>query len=217
MGRVAQPARAGRRPAWLLAGLAAAALATAGLALGGALWPGYDPVAQTVSELVARGAPHRAAMIGVFVVYNALLIGFGRGLQRRARTCGPGGAWGVRGGGRVVALGALGLALLALPKDPTGAARTAVGTAHLVLAGGMAALSAAAALSCGLWWRTQPGCGRLSALSLACGGVAVALAAATGVAMAYGVAAGLFERLLIGSYLVWMGAVSYELGVKNEA
>ena len=122
--------------------------------------------------------------------------------------------WLARGANRVLVLGVLGLVILALPMDAIGAERTAVGLAHTVLAGSMAVAATGAALFCGLGWRAA-GAERLSRWSLAAAGVMALFAFLTLVAVRASVGTGLAERLLVGSYLVWMGGVGRELGITN--
>jgi len=224
----------------LACGVAAAGLGAVGILFGGVLWPGYDPLVQTVSQLVARDAPQRLELMAWFVVYNGWLLAFGVGLRRgawrrpqpRMGTGAAGGEWRVagqegpadgaaqgeawlrRGANRVVILGVLGLVLLALPVDPAGAERTVVGLGHGVVAAGMTAAAAEAALFCGLGWQAA-GAARLGRWSLAAAGLMALFAALTFAALYANGPAGLAERLLIGSYLVWMGGLGRELGIRN--
>jgi hypothetical protein len=69
------------------------------------LWPGYDPAAQTVSELSAVGAPTRPQWVVLALVYTALVMGFGRGVWMAA-----GGDRRLRAAGWLIAIyGALGV------------------------------------------------------------------------------------------------------------
>lgn len=193
------------------AGVAAAVITIPALVLGGARWPGYDPLTQTVSQLVAHGAPTRGPLTAVFAVYNGLLLGFGLALAGAAgvvRSARPG--WGRAAGRRVVALALLGWLLLLLPVDRPGVARSATGVAHAVVAGGMAVLAVAVALQGGRWLRAAGlgGHGRLSRLMA---GLMAACAVWTFVALQRGGPAGLAERLLIGCYELWMAVVALRL------
>jgi hypothetical protein len=48
--------------------------------LGAIVWQGYSSTSQTISELYAIGAPSRALVAPLMVVYNLLLYGFGVGV-----------------------------------------------------------------------------------------------------------------------------------------
>jgi hypothetical protein len=195
--------------------MAAAVMAPAGLLAAESMWPDYDPVQQTVSELVARDAPFRGSLSLFFVLYNALLIAFGVGLSEVAvaweRARGLPGRYGRLSGRAVMRLGILGVALLALPMDPAGSDYTPVGIAHTIVAGLMAVLAGAAALSAGLWLRGGPGLGRYSRFSLAVTTVMALFGAATVVAVRANAAGGLAERLIIFTFEVWMLVMGWKL------
>jgi hypothetical protein len=53
--------------------------------LAGLLYGGYDPVDQTISELSARGAPTRPLLATLGPVWSGLLIAFGIGVLRAAK------------------------------------------------------------------------------------------------------------------------------------
>ncbi len=40
------------------------------VALGGAIRPGYSHIAQAVSELIETGAPNKALLDALFIIYN---------------------------------------------------------------------------------------------------------------------------------------------------
>jgi hypothetical protein len=65
--------------------------------LGALAWPGYSLASQTISELYAIGAPSRALVATLMVVYNLLLYAFGVGV------------WLSAGGRRALRLAAVGL------------------------------------------------------------------------------------------------------------
>jgi len=44
------------------------------MVLGGAIRPGYSHIAQAVSELIETGAPNKALLDALFIIYN-LLVG----------------------------------------------------------------------------------------------------------------------------------------------
>ena len=196
----------------LWAGVAAAIIATLGLGLAGARWPGYNPLTQTVSELVARSAPHRLPLSAVFVLYNGLLIGFGRALGQTAVVLTPFAPdWGERSGRRVIALGLLGWLLLLLPVDPPGMGRTVTGLTHSAVAAGMTVMAFAAVFMGGRWLRGVAGLETYDRFSRLVAGLIVVCAAWTLVALQRDGWAGLAERSLIGAYELWMTAVALRL------
>lgn len=52
--------------------------------IGAAKWEGYNPISQAVSELFAVGAPSRALVVPLLLVYTALLYAFGIGVWMSA-------------------------------------------------------------------------------------------------------------------------------------
>jgi len=52
--------------------------------LGTLLWPGYGSLSQTVSELSAIDAPSRAAMVPLSIAYGLLVVAFGLGVRATA-------------------------------------------------------------------------------------------------------------------------------------
>jgi hypothetical protein len=191
-----------------LGGMVAALMAPVGFLAGGAIWPGYDHATQTVSELVARDAPHRFTMAAFFAIYNGLLLGFGLALYDLARewerTRGLPARDGLLSGGHVVALAVLGLALLALPMDPVGGGRTPIGLAHTIVASLMALLAGLATGLGGRWLRHAPGLESYNRFSLAATAAIALFGALTFLAFQLDVWPGLMERLIIGAYEVWM-------------
>lgn len=86
-------------------------------------FPGYDPLAQNISELSALGSPSRALALALLPVQTALMVAFGVGVWRAAR--------GRRSlhvaGGFLVACGIVGL--LSLPFPMTSRALLVAGSA----------------------------------------------------------------------------------------
>ncbi len=78
-----QPAQ-GARLSWRRILLACGALSSlyyvAVTIIGAMNWQGYDAMSQTVSELFAIGAPSRALLVPLLLVYTVLLYAFGAGV-----------------------------------------------------------------------------------------------------------------------------------------
>jgi len=195
--------------------LAAALLAPAIVWWGGARWtahhrPAFDHATQAISELVARDAPDRVAVSALFLIYSGLLLAFGVALRDAARGRGPAGRCGVWAGDRVVALAALGVLLLAVPMDPAGGPRSPTGLAHAFIAGLMAVAAASAALWGGRWLGQEPGMAAYARLSRATVGLMILFGLLTVAGSRLGLL-GLMERLLTGTFEVWMGVVAVGL------
>jgi len=174
------------------------------VALGGAIRPGYNHLANAVSELIETGAPNKALLDALFIIYNLLLGLFGFRIlfwtSHKSHRMNRFAAW------TLIVTAFLGLLMpLAFPMDPRGMPVTFVGTMHLVLAGLSSLGTMLAILFMGLWLKKQPefeNYATYSFVSVAVvfvsGGVAAASAAQVSLYM------GLFERITIGAFLQWL-------------
>jgi Protein of unknown function (DUF998) len=86
-------------------GIASALLYVAADIFGATRWEGYSPVSQTVSELIATGAPSRPLVVPLFVLYSLLVYAFGLGVWQSA---------GQKRALRLTALGLIGKEVLGL-------------------------------------------------------------------------------------------------------
>jgi hypothetical protein len=77
--------------ALLACGILASLLYVVADALGAVAWPGYSHASQTVSELMAIGAPSRPLVLSLMTVRSLLLFAFALGVAWSAR-----GRWAVR-------------------------------------------------------------------------------------------------------------------------
>jgi hypothetical protein len=64
----------------LVCGILSALLYVATVELAATRWPGYSAASQTVSELIGIGAPTRALVVPLFVIYSLLVYAFGAGV-----------------------------------------------------------------------------------------------------------------------------------------
>lgn len=185
-------------------GIAAVGLYVGATLLGGILDPQYSHVADAISELTGSTAPDRAVLAPLFIGYNLILLGFGYALFRAA-------AGGILFPVAVVlfAIGALsGIGQVTVFRtDSVGTAETTEGMIHLVLAGVSSVLCLAIAILYGMAFRGVPAVRRLSRYSFAtaAGLVLTAPLAAGSIGTAF---MGLFERITIGVFMLWVVVVS---------
>ena len=197
----------------LLCGAVAAILYLATVLLGGWLRPGYSHLSMAISELVADGAPNRAFLSPLFLIYNVLLAGFGIGLLLKANEQPRGRITGIIGSIALVSVGIAGLSLeLAFPQEPGGTATTFAGTMHFVMAGVASLGTMVAVVSLGLWFRAFPalrGYFAYSMISFAVifvsGGLSVAAMAGQSPLF------GLNERVTIFTFIFWVLIVSLKM------
>jgi Protein of unknown function (DUF998) len=170
------------------------------------LYPGYDPLSQAPSELSATGSPARAFLTAVFPLWPVLTAAFGLGVRRAAD-----GRRALRvTGGLLVAHAVVQLLWLPFPmtsrndmRPDTAAAANDVG--HLVLTG------VTLALILSLFGFSAAAFGRRARLAAIAGAaIVVVFGALTGVQAAklpQGEPTpwmGLFERISIAPWLLWM-------------
>lgn len=172
--------------------------------LGGVLDPEYSHLRDAISTLTAAGAPDRVLLGALYVGYNLLLAGFALAVYRSSA------------GGRLLLAATVLFALgsvsgigqvTAFPQDAPGSPLTGPGTMHLVLAGVSSLVTVACAV---LYWRgfrTDPVWRPMSRVSLAA--AIVILASAPGAVVTVGgPVQGLFERVTIGAFMVWIIVLS---------
>lgn len=181
-------------------GIAAPILYVATAIVGAALRPDYSHIVNAISELLSNGAPNKAVLDIVFNIYNALLLAFAIGAFSALKAS-P----------RIsrVAIGILiGIQVLSFswgffPMDPLGAEATFAGTMHNVLGGVVALATIIMPLLIGLGFRSD--FKRYSAFSFIASAI-IFVSGLTGVILAgqgY-LVFGLFERITIGTYEVWI-------------
>ncbi|HEY5856424.1 MAG TPA: DUF998 domain-containing protein [Aldersonia sp.] len=177
-----------------------------------AMYPGYDPLDQAVSELSATGAPPQTFLRWMLFVFTPLLTAFGVGVWRAA---GPRRA--LRGvGATLVAFAVMGVLWLPAPmsarEDIAAGQETGNDLAHLVLAGGtvvlivlMIGLGAAAVAG---WFRIY------SIVTLAIVLAAGAMTSMLSTRLPSGEPTpllGFYERADIGAWLLWMAVLAVVL------
>jgi hypothetical protein len=177
------------------------------------LYDGYDPLSQAISELSATASPARAFLTAVFPLWPALMIAFGIGVRRAS-----GGRRALRMTGvLLVAHGIVGLLWLAFPMTSraditSGAPAAANDIGHLVMTGAtiVLILSEIGISALAFGWRF-----RLYAVAstviVVVFGALTAVQASTLAAGGPTPWMGLFERISIAPWLLWMAVLHFIL------
>jgi hypothetical protein len=176
--------------------------------VGGLLRPGYSHISNSVSDLLASGAPNRVYLMIPFTVYPVLLSVFGFGLFAvlRSKPAPLNSTTGLIGFILIGAsMGVLGILTTTIfPQDPHGAPMTTPGLMHLILVAIQAISAIAAILLIGFWFRTN-GFSGYFIYSIA----SFVVLLITGIISIIGVTQGsqfigLFERLNVGAITQWL-------------
>lgn len=190
----------------LFAGIAAPIVYVATVLVGGAMTRGYDHLSQPVSALFETGAVYATPISAAFVAYNVLLLVFGAGLLVSGRM-----------DHRMLQVGAVmilfnglfGVLIELAPMDAQGTPVTVPGIVHMVLAG-LLVLTCIAALGAMAWgWRARRQYPTFTRTTLALLAVMLVSGALAAMASAQSLPLmGLYQRLTIGSYLIWIAALA---------
>ena len=199
------------RTSLLVCGILSSLVYVAANVLAGLSWDGYSFAAQTISELSAIDAPSRAVWVPLGVAYDILLLAFGIGVWMSARD---------QRGVRVAAALLIAIAVVGTlwpPMHLRGEITTLTDTLHVVFAA-ITSLLILLAMAFGAGASGRP----FRIYSLA--SIALLLVFG-GLSFMYGpdVAAnrptpwvGLLERINLGVYLVWVGALAVVLIRRGE-
>ncbi len=193
----------------LVCGILSSLLYVATVVLAAMRWEGYSSTAQTVSELIAIGAPTRPLVVPLFVTYALLVYAFGVGVWRSS---------GRKRALRFAAIGLVGKEVLGLvgtlffPMHLRGGEGTLTDTMHAILAlvGVLFMLLALGfgATAFGKWFRLYS-IGTI--LLLVVGGVLTGLDAprlATNLPTPW---MGFWERINIYAYMLWVVVLTIAL------
>ena len=176
--------------------------------IGGALRSDYSFLYNTISELTLANAPNLVLMSILFGIYNfsILIFGIGAFLDNEVDNSRKYKAAALM----LSIIGFLGLLLLFFPQDPRNASVTFQGTIHIVIAGITSLFTLISVLLIGINFRKVKEMKLFSAYSffsfaliLVSGGAA---AVSVGINSAYG---GLFERITIFVFMIWVIIFSY--------
>ncbi len=181
------------------------------------IYDGYDPIDQAISELSAKGASSRPFLAAMLPIWTLFLVGFGVGVRR---TAGANRALRITGS-LLVAQGIFGVLWLWFPmsarEDIMPGVTTSNDTGHLIL-GGLSVVFFLAEIGFGaaaLGKRFRIYSVATVAVALVFGGLTSAQA--TNVANAEPTPLmGLYERVNIGSWLLWMAVLAVIL-LRNRA
>jgi hypothetical protein len=191
-------------------GLAAPVLYVFTAIIGAALRPDdYSHIVNAVSELLSNGAPNKAILDVVFNIYNALLLVFAIGAFSALRNSSSLSRFAM---GILVAIQVLSFSWGFFPMDPLGAEATFAGTMHNVLGGVVAMATIVMPLLMGLGLRRLDDFNRYAVYSFISSAI-IFVSGLTGVILAgQGVHLfGLFERITIGTYEVWIFVTALRL------
>ena len=176
--------------------------------VGGLLRPGYSHLSNSVSDLLASGAPNRIYLMIPFTVYPIFLSVFGFGLFAILRSKPPplNSQRGLIGFILIGAsMGILGILTMTIfPQDPHGTPMTTPGLMHLILVAVQAISAMTAILLIGFWFRSN-GFSGYFIYSI----ISFVVLLITGIISIIGVTQGsqfigLFERLNVGAIVQWL-------------
>jgi hypothetical protein len=176
---------------------------------GAALRNDYSHLVNAISELISNGAPNKAVLDVVFNIYNALLLLFAIGaflvLKNAPRICRV-------SMGIFIAIQVLSFSWGFFPMDPIGSESTFAGTMHNVFGGVVAFATILMPLLMGLGLRRLKGFQSYAIYSFISSAI-IFVSGLTGVILAgQGVHLfGLFERITIGTYEVWIFVTALKL------
>lgn len=168
--------------------------------LGGLMWPGYSHVRQAISELIMLTAPNRSVMLAFFTLYNLLVLIFAVGVFSQKEN-------------RLIKTSAVALLLVAIsgimmnvfPQDPINTVLTFHGLVHLIFAGIAAVSTILAIFTGGIGLAQYVGNKNFKYLSIVLGTIVVISGGFTPIAATkFSAYFGLFERVTILSFIVWL-------------
>lgn len=184
-------------------GIAAPVLYVVTAIVGAAMRPNdYSHITNAISELLSNGAPNKAILDVVFNIYNALLLAFAIGAYSAIRNFPRISKIAM---GILISIQVLSFSWGFFPMDPLGAEATFAGTMHNVLGGVVALATIVMPLLTGLGIRHLEGFNRYAVYSFITSAI-IFVSGLTGVILAgQGIQLfGLFERITIGAYEVWI-------------
>ena len=181
--------------------------------LGGAIRHDYSTIYNSISELSMANAPNKLLMDVLFGIYNLFLLVFGVGAyldssinskKYNAATI------------MLANIGILGLVVLVFTQDPRGAPATFYGTLHIILSGITAALTIISIILVGISFKNYVGMKLFSGYSYITAVLIFLSGGASAASFANsGPYSGLFERITIYLFMIWVITLSY-LILKNK-
>jgi len=185
-------------------GIGAVGLYVGAAILGEILDPQYSQIRNAISELTGSLAPNRAVLAPIYIAYNLTLVGFAYAIFSATK-----GGTLFKVAVALFAIGGLsGIGQVTLFRmDSVGSATTAAGSIHIVLASVSSLLTVATAILYGFAFRREPAFRGLSKYSFATA-VLLFVSAPAAVASIGTDVMGLFERITIGAFMLWVVVVS---------
>ena len=120
--------------------------------LGGALRPGYNHISDSVSELLAPGAPNKPLLVVFQITYALLHILFGIGVLQFIRGGEHSALVAMIGAWMIIAVGVATIGTAIFPQDATGTPVTLPGQVHKILVfGALVPFSFLSTLLIGIW------------------------------------------------------------------
>lgn len=179
--------------------------------LGAALRPGYNHIADTISELFSPGSPNKLLLDTLQTISALLSTLFGIGVLLFVRGSEHSEPIGIFGAVLIILSGLVNITTATVfPQDAWGTPATFPGQMHKILVGVLALLSMSATLLMGIWFRRTgifPGFGTYSfitfAIVLLTGGFAVAKLGTS--------IMGLTERITILAGMQWTIVLSLRM------
>lgn len=180
----------------------------AAVVIGGILWPEYSHIRQPISELSADFAPNMLAVDLLFFLANLSGLLFGIGVfilgSREKRKI-------VKAVGSLLIIsGVVSLLFYFFPQDPIGAKLTFKGLVHFILAGASSILTMAIVFTSTYAFKFIKKFSMVMGFMIVISGF-FTVYAATNLPAIFGI----FERITIGSYMLWLFTVSITL-VKSK-
>lgn len=197
-------------------GIISALLYTSAVLIGGFLRSDYSHVSNAISELIMTNAPNKMLLDLIFTFYNSSLAIFGfstffylesprtKLLKSAAIMLGV--------------IGVLGLLMFFFSQDPRGATVTVGGIIHIILAGIMSLLTILTIFFAGFSFGGEPKLQGLKIYSVFSGLFIIVSGGLTAVVTANGSTyMGVYERLTIGTFILWVLVLSVKLFALNTA
>jgi hypothetical protein len=172
---------------------------------GGYIYPGYSHVSQAISELIGSGSPVAGIINPLFLFYNILLLLFSYAVYMK---------W----GSVMTKIGAVLLGVVAgasilmwwFPMDVPGGAVTQTGVIHIILASIESLSTVITAFLFGVSLKKRSP--YLSAVSFVTGIALLLTGPLAGISVSQeSPYMGIFERITIGAFMIWLWLTSFEL------
>lgn len=178
------------------AGICAVMVYIFAVTLGGILYPGYSHISQDISQLTSTHSPIRGFM-NIFFIYNILITFYGYGLYKIRNTM-----LSQVGALCIMLIGILGLLIAWFPINTRGTEITATGIIHIGIVSIVSLLTVLSGFM--FWFGYRNTHLRLFAKISLIAGILFVLSGPIAAANVLSPYAGLFERIPIGIFLLWV-------------